>query len=81
MWVTWVTWFFLAVIVAVVVVAWLVSSGRIHASMEDPYGPGIEWHEQNAEPPSDGAPSERPRPAYHPTRREHADGRHEAQDW
>ncbi|MBK5248894.1 MAG: hypothetical protein JJE50_05600 [Actinomycetales bacterium] len=74
-WVTPITGLFLVVIIAVVVVTALVSSGRIAASMEDPYRTDIEWREQSTAPGSaeessvtapDGAPPDKNRGKAHP---------------
>lgn len=79
-WVTWVTWMLLAVAAGVLLVTALVSTGRTSAhlpppsrarageegqALEPPGGSGIEWVQQSVSTEQI---------------REHAHGRHEAQD-
>jgi NADH:ubiquinone oxidoreductase subunit 3 (subunit A) len=53
-WVTWVTWVFVGVAVVVVVVAWALTTGRLHGSMEAPYEPAPPPDEES--PPAPAAP-------------------------
>ncbi|TDE97526.1 hypothetical protein EXU48_04915 [Occultella glacieicola] len=80
-WVTWVTGVFALMIVVVLVVAWLVSTGRIGGAAEAGRRTGIEWAEQSTTPgtSADNVASNR-EGAPPDDSREFAHGRHEAQD-
>lgn len=84
-WVTGITGLFVLVIALVVVMAWAVSSGRVSVSWQEPYPDrapreSLRWHRMEVTRLRTGPVQTASGSTPFNPHREHAHGRHEAQD-